>query len=335
MESSLIVFFYSVMGDTSSGKSALLASISMVELPSNAKLTTRCPIRLEMKQSQERSASVSIVWKDDQKRSEFGVKHVNKDSWDKLTGYIVEAQDHIIKVTGKEVSRHVVSVLVTGPLCEGLTLVNLPGIVRSTGAGESESLSDDIQQLINEYLHNPRCVVLAVLPANVDFHNSQIMRDAKKVDPNTTQTLPVLTKPDLIDAGGEEGVKELLLGFKAHEYSKGFHMVKGRGQAALDKKQTIAQGLQDEETFFERTEPWSNVQNRKLFGTKELCIKLCELQMDLVRETFPDIVDEIKTKKAAAEQQLEKMGIECESLPKNDATSMKSLEASRKSLMSF
>jgi interferon-induced GTP-binding protein Mx1 len=37
-----------VMGDTSSGKSSLLTSISMVELPSSEKLTTRCPIMLQM-----------------------------------------------------------------------------------------------------------------------------------------------------------------------------------------------------------------------------------------------------------------------------------------------
>lgn len=44
-----------------------------------------------------------------------------------------------------------------------------------------------------------RCVILAVHPSNVDFHNSQILAEAKKVDPKTRRTIPVLTKPDLID----------------------------------------------------------------------------------------------------------------------------------------
>ena len=38
-----------VMGDTSSGKSSLLSSLSAVELPSASELTTRCPIMLQMK----------------------------------------------------------------------------------------------------------------------------------------------------------------------------------------------------------------------------------------------------------------------------------------------
>jgi hypothetical protein len=38
---------------------------------------------------------------------------------------------------------------------------------------------------------------------------------------------PVLTKPDLIDKGGERAVKELLLGSKTQAFDCGFHMVKG------------------------------------------------------------------------------------------------------------
>ena len=39
---------------------------------------------------------------------------------------------------GKEVARDVVHVKLSSPECEDLTLVDLPGIVRSTGKGESE-----------------------------------------------------------------------------------------------------------------------------------------------------------------------------------------------------
>ena len=73
-----------------------------------------------------------------------------------------------------------------------------------------------------------RCVILAVHPCNVDFHNSQILAEAKKVDPQTKRTIPVLTKPDLIDDGAEHNVKDLLLGKKTDKFELGFHMVKGR-----------------------------------------------------------------------------------------------------------
>ena len=110
-----------------------------------------------------------------------------------------------------------------------------------------------------------------VLPCNVDFHNSQIMAEARKVDPDTKRTIPVLTKPDLIDSGGEGGVKDLLLGKETESFEMGFHMTKGerevlpvssapvsfpftyrlhslvlptgRGQTALNDKESIEEGL--------------------------------------------------------------------------------------------
>lgn len=216
-----------VMGDTSSGKSSLLSNISLVDLPSADSLTTRCPIMLKMHNAASRSACVKVSWKETE-GAEFAERKIVEENWDSITGAIADAQAHIIKISGKEVSRDIVSVEVYGPHCENLTLIDLPGIVRTAGRQESATLAEDIQGLMNDYLSNTRCVILAVLPCNVDFHNSQILAEARKVDPDTKRTIPVLTKPDLIDDGGEMSVKELLLGMKTDSFSLGFHMVKGK-----------------------------------------------------------------------------------------------------------
>ena len=310
-----------VMGDTSSGKSSLLTSISMVELPSSEKLTTRCPIMLQMKRGEKRCAEVTVEFKTDVSNNQISYsfsESVDESSWDELTGHISGAQDYIMKQTAKtgenDVARDIVKVRVVGPDCEDLTLIDLPGIVRSTGAGESASLVQDIQSLIDDYLANSRCVILAVHPANVDFHNSQIMADAKKVDPETTRTLPVITKPDLIDVGAEDGVKDLLLGRKTDRFERGFHMVKGRGQKALNDKQSIRESLDEEEDFFRNTSPWKNVESRSLFGTKELRTKLGMIQIQLVRDTFPDIRKEMEDQKEEAVEEMTIMGEMCETI---------------------
>ena len=183
---------------------------------------------LKMHYSEKKSASVKISWKDDPiGKEEFAERTIGEDNWASITNAIAAAQAHIIQVSGKDVARDIVSVDIRGPHCEDLTLIDLPGIVRTTGKNESANLAEDIQGLMNDYLKNPRCVILAVMPCNVDFHNSQIMADALKVDPSTERTIPVLTKPDLIDKGGERAVKELLLGSKTQSFDCGFHMVKG------------------------------------------------------------------------------------------------------------
>jgi GTPase SAR1 family protein len=299
-----------VMGDTSSGKSSLLSSISGVELPSASELTTRCPIMLQMKKADKCSAQVSVNLKNPKKNEikAFETRFIAEDKWATITEAIRAAQDYIIQSTGKQVANDIVSVQVNGPFCEDLTLVDLPGIVRARGVNESQTISNDIQSLINEYLQNKRCIILAVVPANVDFHNSQILADASRVDPGTTRTLPVITKPDLIDQGGEKDVRDLLLGLKTEKFEKGFHMVMGRGQAALNNKQSIQAGLEKEEHYFDRTSPWNDISDRSLFGTKQLRIKLGDLYLDIIRASLPDIIQEMQDKKENATDTLSEIG---------------------------
>jgi interferon-induced GTP-binding protein Mx1 len=267
---------------------------------------------LQMHHSEKETiATISIQWKDKYTSSDTGnvePKTVDESNWHEITKLITDAQDHIIKMTGKEIARVIVSVDMRGPHCEDLTLIDLPGIVRSTGKGESNSLSQDIQSLLDDYLKNDRCVILAVLPSNVDFHNSQILALAREVDPGTARTIPVLTKPDIIDSGAEDSVKELLLGQKTEKFEKGFHMVKGRGQNDLKNNVSIVDALQQEESFFRTREPWKSLSDHDLFGTRSLRVKLGELQMRLVRDSFPSIVSEMKEKLKTAEEKLSFLG---------------------------
>ena len=302
-----------VMGETSSGKSSLLSSVSGVELPSASELTTRCPIMLQMNRSTACKANVNVQWKDipegkSRKDIEFQTVIVTEDKWSELPGAVARAQSHIIAISGKNVAKDIVHVKVEGPHCEDLTVVDLPGIVRTRGVNEDASIIEDIKALIDDYLSNSRCVILAVIPANVDFHNSQIMADALKVDPETRRTIPVITKPDLIDAGAEADVQDLLLGRKTQNFSMGFHMVKGRGQTDLNQSVTIDEGLAKEEAFFRNAQPWRSVTKRALFGTENLRKKLGKLQLDLIQETLPAIISEIKEKHERASSELRGMG---------------------------
>lgn len=312
-----------VMGDTSSGKSSLLSNISMVELPSSNSLTTRCPIMLQMRRSTVREARVNVQWKSaPQPKSnsdineppawpEFEERVASDATWHSIPRFVQEAQEHILFHTGKDVAPDIVSLKISGP--DGvspehpLTLIDLPGLVRSRGQDDAETLVPDIEKLVEEYLQNPRCVILAVVPANVDFHNSQIMAQAKQVDPNTSRTIPVITKPDLIDKGAENDVLALLLGNKI-SFDYGFHMIKGRGQASLDRSDSIAKGLLEEQIFFTETIPWKTVEDRTLFGTDILRRKLGEVMMKQIKQTVPTILGEIRQKQQSAQSQLSVMG---------------------------
>ena len=182
------------------------------------------------------------------------------------------------------------------------------GYVYSKGKGESETIVEDIQALNGEYLKNERCIILAIVPANVDFHNSRILADARKVDPSTRRIIPVITKPDLIDRGAEGSVLALLKGAKTDFFELGFHIVKCRGQQALDDKITIEKEVEQENAFFASKAPWKDYTIRDSMGTDSLRSKLALLQIDMLKAEVPKIRSELIRQRDAAMMEVTKLG---------------------------
>lgn len=206
-----------VLGDTSSGKSSVLSAISRVQFPSSDEITTRCPTRLRMERSKDGSvsASIKVHWdtRSEYKNGSFQeIRLFGHEGWNEIGSAIAAAQKHIIQSSGKEVAPDIVEVSVSSPDSEDVTLIDLPGIVRTNGANESKAIIQDIKDLLGSYLRNPRCILLVVVPANVDFHNSEILQVAREVDADTCRTLPVITKADRVDPGAEKGVMDLFEG---------------------------------------------------------------------------------------------------------------------------
>ncbi|GKY98332.1 hypothetical protein MPSEU_000790800 [Mayamaea pseudoterrestris] len=304
-----------VLGGTSSGKSSLLSSLSGVELPSSHTLTTRCPVLLQTTRGVKQQARIRIQWKKsyngNHQRPEYPVRVIEKDDWHMIPTMLLEAQDFILQQyvpMKKEIASDLITLHIQGPDYARLSLLDLPGLVYTKAEHEDRHMIRDIQSLLDEYLNSPRCILLAVVPANVDFHNSTVMAEALLRDARTERTIPVITKPDLIDPGAEGQVADLLLGEKV-TFSLGFHMVKGRGQAALDRQDSIDDGLEDEERFFESVEPWRSIVDRSLLGTSNLRDKLAALQMNHTRRQIPGIVKEIRDKQRAASETLKAMGV--------------------------
>jgi len=91
-----------------------------------------------------------------------------------------------------------------------LTLIDLPGIVRTTTSGQSKHVISMVDNLIDKYLQQERTIVLAVIPADIDIAVVDILERAQKADPNGDRTIGVLTKVDKVSAGEEEQVINVL-----------------------------------------------------------------------------------------------------------------------------
>ena len=72
-----------------------------------------------------------------------------------------------------------------------------------------------VRNMIISYMENPRSVILAVIPANVDVATQEILDMAEDANKKKQRTLRVLTKPDLVDRGAHHEINNLVEG-KAH-----------------------------------------------------------------------------------------------------------------------
>jgi len=205
-----------VMGDTSCGKSSLLSALSGIEFPSSEKLTTRCPTQIIMtNNSKELNASFSASVRlrrygnqDNGAENTDGEKQLGDIS--EITAAIEELTQKLVD-EGQNISDDSIVISAKGPDLPNLTIIDLPGLVRTVKDGEDESMIERIRSLVKRYLEQSRTIILSVVPANVDIHNTEILQMAKEVDPEGDRTISVITKPDLVDKGAEDSVIQLLM----------------------------------------------------------------------------------------------------------------------------
>ncbi|GMF48495.1 unnamed protein product [Phytophthora fragariaefolia] len=224
-----------VMGDTSSGKSSLLSALSGVSFPSSDQLTTRCPTQLVLTRADTFCGTVRLV-----RFHSTDSAHDNGDGEAKDDLHRLEdVPDAITKLTnkllaeGQYISDDRIVIEMCGPDLPNLTLTDLPGLVRTVNDHEDQSVIPRVRQMVDRYMQQERTVIIAVVPANVDMHNTEILQAAQEADRDGTRTIAVVTKVDLVDAGAELAVHELLLNKKKRMHL-GYHAVKCRSQFELN-----------------------------------------------------------------------------------------------------
>ena len=358
-----------VLGDTSSGKSSLLSSLTGLELPSSSTLTTRCPVLIQLTTVSDATtnatATVHIPWRRqptpnslsprERKRelessvpisvSKVPFEPETVDDLSQLPGLISKAQQCILEHRGTKVAPDVIHVQVSRPRDDifnrdgpvDLTIVDLPGLVQFSMSSDdfedsssdekkesarsddneseaSPSLMEQVQQVMQEYLTNPNCILLTCVSATVDLHNSKVLDMARQVDPSTRRTVVVLTKPDLVDPGSEGNIADLVLGKASTPFLHGFFMVKNRGQAALDAKLRIAEALDQESEFFSNHQPWKDlfmaseeVRESRL-GIPAVRRRLEQLQLDQVEAAMPSILEELGQRYDICQKGLDDIG---------------------------
>jgi Dynamin family/Dynamin central region len=175
---------------------------------------------------------------------------------------------------------------IRGPSEEHLSVIDVPGIFKKTTQGVTTKADMQmVRNMVHGYMKNPRSVMLAVVPANVDIATQEILEMAEDVDPDGHRTLGVLTKPDLVDKGAENSVVELIEG-RRHQLTLGWYVVKNPGQSQSPSSAKERFALED--AFFKGEMPWNGLDRDRL-GVTSLRIRLQEILAKHIRREFPKV----------------------------------------------
>ena len=175
-----------VVGDQSSGKSALLGEITGINFPVNAGICTKAPIVVECKCEQQAASDIYEVMHE-------GV-YTPVDKAEHLAYEITQLQQEALVHEAVKISKKEVRVRVRGPQQVDLIVVDLPGIINQ-GDGEAET-----KQLINKYIEKEQTLILLVSEAKQDDELCTAIGMTKQVDHEANRTLRVFTKCDTFDS---------------------------------------------------------------------------------------------------------------------------------------
>lgn len=147
------------MGDQSSGKSSVLEALSGIPFPRGTGLVTRCPIRMVMRRARKGES-----WSAKVSTSINPLQHTVEDVAE-LSLIIDKLVSEVCTGENGFATDSIIIELTSPDACD-LTVVDLPGIIRTVTAGQSVTAIGQVNKLIKSFLMDERTIILAVIPAN-------------------------------------------------------------------------------------------------------------------------------------------------------------------------
>ncbi|KAJ5938478.1 hypothetical protein N7466_001612 [Penicillium verhagenii] len=306
-----------VVGDQSSGKSSVLEGLTKLKFPRNSGLCTRFATQIRFRRDptlKSRTVSGSII----PKRSDEGkespswtvsnVEALNETEFETMMAEVHGAMGLSTSIGDglPTFSSDVLLLEIRGPLENHLSVIDVPGIFKTTTPGlTSKSDISLVRDMVLDYMHNPRSIMLVVVPANVDMATQEIIEISRELDPDLLRTLRILKKPDLVDRGAEDKIIELVEG-KQECQGLGWVVVRNLGQKDLHDS---SKSRDLEEESFRNSPPWNQLSTDN-YGIGALRARLQILLTSNVRREFPLVRSEVSKKLKGCKKMLENLGEE-------------------------
>ncbi|KAJ9151372.1 Dynamin family protein [Pleurostoma richardsiae] len=302
-----------VVGDQSSGKSSLLESLSGIPFPKDQSLCTRHVTQITSRRDSRDYVEIRII--PGPHASEEHRKHVEAFHTQVSSG--MEFREQFLDIlkkanermglradvstgNGAVFSEDVLKIEVHGPKEDYLTIIDVPGIFRTTTQGTTKDDMVMVKDLVKRYIRDSRTVILAVLPSNVDIATQEILELAEDYDKNGERTLGVLTKPDLVlEPGARAGVCDLIQG-KKRPLNLGYYLVRNRGTNGGSKEES------DLDRIFQM-QPWNDLPQDRV-GIPALKEQLRSLLVEITQREFPRLIQDVNYQIRECKRELDSLG---------------------------
>ena len=301
-----------VAGNQSVGKSSLLEGISGIKLPRGGGTCTRCVMEVRMSTASPNTSSSSWNCTIKLQRKErmgqedalhtavfattqdpAGVEELVRKAQKALLNPSTDASQFLSAPNRSDTSadellfsQDTVIIEILGAELN-LSLVDLPGIIKSVQSQKDQQLIPLIESVITSYISHSNTLILAVFTCKDDMENQQIFRMAREVDPTGQRTIGVLTKPDTIEKGTHERWIQILTG-QLYYLKLGYFIVKMPSKRELEEQQENSEN-RVQGGFFESSPFWMGTFSKmpERFGIASLQSELGSLLTGLIENCLP------------------------------------------------
>ncbi|XP_023849594.1 interferon-induced GTP-binding protein Mx2 isoform X3 [Salvelinus sp. IW2-2015] len=208
---------------------------------------------------------------------------------------------------GVGISDDLISLEIGSPNVPDLTLIDLPGIARVAVKGQPENIGEQIKRLIRKFITKQETINLVVVPCNVDIATTEALKMAQEVDPQGGRTLGILTKPDLVDKGTEGTVVDIVHN-EVIPLTKGYMIVKCRGQKEIMEQVSLTEATEREKAFFKEHAHLSTLYDEGHATIPKLAEKLTIELVKHIEKSMPRLKEQIEEKLEETRTALEKCG---------------------------
>jgi len=271
-----------VVGMQSSGKSSVLESATGLAFPRSEGMCTRVPTIVSVSKAADGEDTGVTVASDPAYTADvhtFGTEDTAafgdaiRTLTDKLApdGHISESPIYV-KYTRAD-----------GP---AYSLTDLPGITFcSKVQGDVEEQTTRLTKL---HMQNENVLILCVLPATEDFHNSKALRLAEEIDPHGERTIGVVTKVDNLPPGTDLLARMAGEGEGAITLKHGFFAVRNRTQAEIHDGLSLEEVASREQDLFESDAVLKRLPEHQC-GMPKLLEKVCVEQARALDDYIPKL----------------------------------------------